>query len=466
MSELKDHCGIFAIYGDPEAARKTYLGLYALQHRGEESSGIVVAGDDGLIYHKGMGQVQDVFNEEALARLRGPSAIGHVRYSTSGSSVEKNIQPILVDYSKGQTAVAHNGNLTNADMLRSTLEAYGSIFQTTTDSEIIIHLMAKPSLRNVEEGIEYALTRVQGAYSLVFLTPDFVAGARDPHGFRPLWLGRTRKGAAVFASETCALDLIDAEPVREVNPGEIVIAGGGGVRSKIFSRHSRRAHCIFEHVYFSRPDSRIFGETVHEVRKRFGRRLARENPVEADAVIPVPDSGNSAALGYSAESGIPLEAGIIRNHYVGRTFIQPVQGMRDFKVKIKFNLMKDVLKGKRIVVIDDSIVRGTTSKLRIKTLREAGVRQVHLRISCPPHRHPCAYGIDFPTSDELIAHGRSVDEIRRYLNCDTLGYLSLEGMLDCVSLKTEDYCTACWSGKYPVSASQMNKYFAERGAKQ
>lgn len=465
MSEVKDHCGVFGIFNDPQAVYKTYLGLYALQHRGEESCGIISSDGKQMTIHKGMGHVQDVIDEAALARLKGSNAIGHVRYSTSGSSELKNAQPIFVDYSKGEVAVAHNGNLTNAEFLRSRLEAYGAIFQTTTDSEIIIHLMAKPSIKNVEDGILDALERVEGAYSLVFLTHEFVAAARDPHGFRPLWIGQTREGAFVFASETCALDLVSAKPVREVEPGEVVFADRSGLRSRKLKKTGQHAHCIFEHVYFARPDSVIFGETVHEVRKRFGKQLAREHAVKADIVIPVPDSGNSAALGYSQESGIPLEIGIIRNHYVGRTFIRPSQGERDFKVKIKFNLMKDVLKGKRVVVVDDSIVRGTTSQARIRSLREAGAAEVHLRISCPPHRHPCAYGIDFPTAGELIASNHSVDDIRKYLSCDTLGYLSLEGMLGAVNLPADQYCTACWTGKYPVPFDlKAGKFFAERRA--
>jgi len=461
--EVRDHCGVFAIYGDNRAAYKTYLGLYALQHRGEESCGIVSSDGKRFISHKAMGHVQDVFDPTVLQKFEGDkSAVGHVRYSTRGSSNIKNAQPIFVDYSKGQVAVAHNGTLTNADILRSRLEAYGAIFQTTTDSEIIIHLMAKPSLRNIQEGIEEALQKIEGAYSLVFLSHDFIAAARDPHGFRPLWMGQTPDGVTVFASETCALDLLDVQPIREVEPGEMIIVDKKGVHSKIIKTVEHKAHCIFEHVYFSRPDSVIFGETVHDVRKEFGRQLAREYPVEADIVIAVPDSGNSAALGYSQESGIPLEVGIIRNHYVGRTFIQPLQDQRDFKVKVKFNLMKNVLKGKRVVVVDDSIVRGTTSMLRIKTLRDAGAKEVHLRISCPPHRHPCAYGIDFPTSKELIAYKKSPEEIRRYLNCDTLGYLSLEGMLGCVKKSPKDYCTACWTGKQPVAGHTPDKHFAER----
>lgn len=459
--EVKDHCGVFGIYGDDQAAHKAYMGLYALQHRGEESCGIVASDGKKFDAHRAMGHVQDVFSKRILKNISGSSAIGHVRYSTTGSSNLKNAQPIHVDFSKGQVAIAHNGNLTNAQILRDELEAYGSIFQTTTDSEIILHLMAKPNLKGIKEGICYALGKVEGAYSLVFLTHEFTAAARDPQGFRPLWIGKTPAGAYVFASETCALDLIDAEPIREVEPGELVMASASGLESVMYCENPKPAHCIFEHVYFSRPDSIIFGENVHEARKRFGRRLAQEHPVEADIVIPVPDSGNSAALGYSQESGIPIDIGIIRNHYVGRTFIQPEQGGREVKVKIKFNLLKETLKGKRVVVVDDSIVRGTTSKYRMKSLRDAGAKEVHLRISCPPHRFPCSYGIDFPTSKELIAYNKTNEEIAKYMDCDSLGYLSLEGMLECVNLPKERYCTACWTGNYPVQFKGVNKHFAE-----
>ena len=464
MSEVRDKCGVFGIWQDPQAAYKTYLGLYALQHRGEESCGIVTTDGQKMFSHKGMGHVQDVISEEVISRLKGHSAVGHVRYSTSGSSLLKNAQPLLVDFSKGEVAVAHNGNIVNADFLRSELEAYGAIFQTTTDSEIVLHLMAKPTFRNVEEGIVDALGRIDGAFCLVFLTHDLLVGARDPWGFRPLWLGKTREGAYCFASETCALDLIDAQPVREIEPGEVVlISGKDKVKSLRIDRPvARTAHCIFEHVYFARPDSMIFGENVHLVRKNLGRQLAKEHPAEADIVIPVPDSGNSAALGYSEESGIPLDIGIIRNHYVGRTFIQPAQGMRDFKVRVKFNQLKEVLAGKRVVVVDDSIVRGTTSRVRVKSLRAAGAKEVHVRISCPPHRFPCAYGIDFPSRKELIANEKSIEEIRKYLECDTIGYLSMEGMLGSVKLSKEKFCTACWSGDYPVPFNEQGKYFAEK----
>ncbi len=460
--ELKDKCGVFGIFGHKDAPYLTYLGLYALQHRGEESAGIVVSDGKTMMSHRGMGHVQEVFEGKILEALSGDRGIGHVRYSTTGSSNLKNAQPILVDYSRGEIAIAHNGNLVNADILRSELEAYGSIFQTTTDSEIIIHLMAKPALRNIEEGVIEALSRVKGAYSLVFLTHNTLIAARDPQGFRPLWLGKIGD-AHVVASETCAFDIMEAESVREIEPGEILFISSKGIKSVKTSQGEAHAHCIFEHVYFSRPDSKIFGESVHLVREKFGRRLAIEQPAPgADIVIPVPDSGNSAALGFSQESGIPLEAGIIRNHYVGRTFIQPSQGMRDFKVRVKFNLVKEVLKGKSVVVVDDSIVRGTTSKMRVKSLRQAGAKEVHLRISCPPHRFPCAYGIDFPTREELIANRYSSEEIRKYLECDSVGYLSLEGMLECASQPKENYCTACWSGKYPIPFQNVNKFHAEK----
>ena len=464
FGKLKDKCGVFGVFGHPDAAYLTYLGLYALQHRGEESAGIVVTDGKKMFTHKGMGHVQDVFDSVALERLKsGDRAIGHVRYSTTGSSNIKNAQPIVVDYSRGEIALGHNGNLVNADILRSELEAYGSIFQTTTDSEIIVHLMAKPSLRNVDEGIVDALGRVRGAYSLVFLTNDMMVAARDPQGFRPLWLGKIGN-AYVIASETCAFDIMDAQAVREIEPGEVLFITEKGLKSeKIAAMNTQPAHCIFEHVYFARPDSKIFGDSVHAVREKLGRQLAIEQPAKADIVIPVPDSGNSAALGFSQQSGIPLEVGIIRNHYVGRTFIQPSQGMRDFKVRLKFNLIKEVLRGKRVVVVDDSIVRGTTSKMRVKSLRQAGAKEVHLRISCPPHTNPCAYGIDFPTREELIANKYTTEELRKYLECDSVGYLSLEGMLKCVSSPKDNYCTACWSGKYPVPFEGVfDKHHAEK----
>jgi amidophosphoribosyltransferase len=448
----KEFCGLFGIYNHRQASWYAYLGLYALQHRGQEACGIVSNNAGVLSIHKQMGLVSDVFNSDVLHKLKGSMAVGHVRYSTTGSSTLKNAQPLLIDYAKGSICIAHNGNLVNSLELRQLLEKSGSIFQTTTDSEIIIHLMAKAKSRDLKESLVYALRRIKGAYSLVMMDNDHLIGVRDPLGFRPLSLGKLGNSWCL-ASETCAFDLIGAKFIREIAPGEIIFIGRDGLKSFLpeelqFRRH---AFCAFEHVYFSRPDSNVFGETVHTVRRKLGERLAKEHPVKADFVIPVPDSGFSAALGYSHGSGIPLEMGIIRNHYVGRTFIQPAQDSRDLSVRVKFNLLKDVLKGKRIVIVDDSIVRGTTSKIRVRNLRRAGVKQVHLRISCPPHRFPCFYGIDFHRSSELIANKyESLDKIRQYLGVDSLGYLSLEGMLNCLKHPGNHYCTACWTGKYPV----------------
>jgi amidophosphoribosyltransferase len=460
----KEACGLLGIYGHKEASWLTYLGLYALQHRGEESAGIVSSDGETLYGYKGMGLVGDVFNREQLTKLPGYAAIGHVRYSTTGSSQLKNAQPLLVEYSRGSIAVAHNGNLINATILRDELEAYGSIFQTTVDSEIIIHLMAKPSLVRREDSLVHTLSRIKGAYSLVILTEDELIGVRDPYGFKPLCLGKLHE-SFVLASETCALDLIEAEFIREVEPGEIVIINKNGIRSiKPFEGITERyAFCIFEHIYFARPDSFIFGETVHMVRERLGAKLAEEQPAVADLVIPIPDSGNSAALGYSVASKLPFEYGVIRNHYVGRTFIQPSQLIRDFGVKVKFNPVKDVLKGKRVVVVDDSIVRGTTSKARVKTLRQAGAKEIHMRISCPPHKCPCFYGIDFPTRKELIACTHNMEEIRKFLGVDSIGYLSIEGLLSAVSFPKQNYCVACFTGEYPIPfGEEADKYSIER----
>lgn len=416
-----------------------------------------------LSVHKAMGLVSDVFDEQVLSKLKGDMAVGHTRYSTTGSSVLKNAQPLLIDYAKGSICIAHNGNLVNSLQLRQYLEGTGSIFQTTTDSEIIIHLMARSRLQNLEESLIYALKRIKGAYSLVMMDNHSLIGVRDPFGFRPLCLGKVG-GALCLASETCAFDLIKARFIREVEPGEIIFIRKDSLKSiklKEFKMQNRHAFCTFEHVYFARPDSIIFGETVHLVRRKLGKHLAKEHPVKADFVVPVPDSGFSAALGYSQESGIPLEMGIIRNHYVGRTFIQPAQDSRDLGVRVKFNLLKDVLKGKRIIIVDDSIVRGTTSKIRVRNLRQAGVKEVHLRISCPPHRSPCFYGIDFHRAQELIANKYdSLEEIRRFLGVDSLGYLSLEGMLSCLKYPKSNYCTACWTGKYPVKAEKKQGKFS------
>lgn len=460
---LKEFCGLFGIYGNPEASWITYLGLYALQHRGEESCGIVSTDAEEVYVHKGMGQVCDVFKEEELQKLKGYLAIGHVRYSTTGSSLVKNAQPLFVDYSGSYFAIGHNGNLTNSYYLKNELEGKGSIFQTTCDSEIIIHLMARAKSKDTLEKLLYALKKIKGAYSLVIMVEDKLIGVRDPLGFRPLCLGKLNNNFCI-ASETCAFDLIEAKFIREIEPGEIVIIDKGGLKSiKFESKKNGCAHCMFEHVYFSRPDSMVFGETVHLVRQKLGQALAKEHPVNADIIVPIPDSGTSAALGFSHASGIPLEWGVIRNHYVGRTFIQPHQHIRDLGVRVKFNILKEAIKGKRVVIVDDSIVRGTTSRIRVKNFRLAGAKEVHMRISCPPHKYPCFYGIDFPKQDELLAYKNNVEQIRKFLDVDSLGYLSLKGMLECAKLPKNNYCTACWIGDYPLPVEkEIGKYILEK----
>ncbi len=461
---VKDHCGVFGVFGHPKASELTYLGLFALQHRGEESAGIVTSDGRQMYIHKAMGLVGDNFSKSTLERLQGNAAIGHVRYSTTGSSSLLNAQPYMVDYSRGGVALAHNGNLTNAHILRAELEAYGSIFGSTTDSEIFVHLMARPKYKNTEESVLGALERVQGAYSMTLLTETELVGLRDPNGFRPLCLGKL-DSAYVIASETCAFDLINAEFVREIEPGEVVIINSKGLRSfyPFKGKPNRISQCIFEHVYFARPDSKIFGENVAIVRERLGKILAKEQPAKADIVVPVPDSGNYAASGYARESGIPLAQGFTRNHYIGRTFINPTQEMRTFKVQIKLNPIREVIEGNRVVVIDDSIVRGNTSKSRVSLLRRAGAKEVHMRISCPPHISPCYYGIDFPSKQELIACNKTLDQIKEYLNVDSLGYLSEEGLLSAVSFPKENYCTACFTGNYPTKITdEMDKFKLER----
>jgi amidophosphoribosyltransferase len=465
--DVKHYCGLFGVFGHRDAARLTYLGLYSLQHRGEEAAGIVSYDGKVMRAHKAMGLVSEVFNEETLRQLPGRSAIGHTRYSTTGSSTLKNSQPLVVTYAKGTIAVAHNGNLVNAYELRRKLEAKGSIFQTTVDSEIILHLLAHAKNAGLESDLAECLQQLEGAFSLVFLTEREMIGARDPRGFRPLCIGKLNK-TYVLASETCALDLIGARLIREVEPGEVVVIGSSGIRSlwPFKGVETPRAHCLFEHVYFARPDSIVFGQSVQEARIHLGRQLAIEHPVKADMVIPIPDSGNFAALGYSLESQIPFTMGVIRNHYVGRTFIQPAQEIRDLKVRIKFNPVRALVKGKRLVVVDDSIVRGTTTKARVKSLREAGACEIHLRVSCPPTKYSCFYGIDFPTQKELIANTRSLEEIRKYLGVETLGYLSLEGLMKSVK-KPGNYCTACWSGTYPIPfGSEGDKFALEKHAGQ
>jgi amidophosphoribosyltransferase len=452
---FRDQCGVFGIHGNPEASNITYLGLHALQHRGQESAGIVTSDGQQLFAHRAMGLVQDAFKQEQLAKLPGRIAIGHVRYSTAGSSHIKNAQPIAVDYARGALAVCHNGNLTNADEIRAELEARGSIFQSDSDTEVLVHLVAASTQVSIEDRVAEALARVKGAYSLLFMTEDTVLAVRDPMGIRPLCLGILpgQKEAHVVASEPTAFDLIGAEYVRDVEPGEMVVIDGAGIRSVRLLERAPPKMCVFEYVYFARPDSKLNGRSVYEVRKALGRALAKEHPIDADVVIPVPDSGVPSAIGYAAERKIPFEMGLIRSHYVGRTFIEPQQSIRHFGVRLKLNPVEPVLRGKRVVVIDDSIVRGTTSRKIVKMVRDAGAREVHLRISSPPTQWPCYYGIDTPTRRELIASSHTIDEIARYVTADSLGYLSLDGMLDAVNGDgpgPDRYCHACFSGEYAI----------------
>jgi len=455
--KLHEECGVAAIYGHPEASKLAYLSLYALQHRGQESAGIASSDGEHLELHKAMGLVSDIFTAETLARVPGSLAIGHTRYSTTGDSALLNAQPIRVECSKGKIALAHNGNITNAQEIRAQLEGQGSIFQTTSDTEVIVHLIARSKEETLAAAMSDSLRRIEGAFSLVMLTPDRVFAARDPRGFRPLVMGHIpghsehHKDAIVFASETCAFDLIGAVYDREVKPGELVIVGPEGVHSRFYAAQQPISSCVFEHVYFSRPDSIVFGRAVQQTREAMGRQLALESPVVADIVIPVPDSGVTAAMGFSHESGIPLQFGLIRNHYVGRTFIEPEQRVRDFGVRLKLNPVRHVIEGKRVVLIDDSIVRGTTSRKIVRMVRDAGAKEVHMRISCPPTISSCYYGVDTPSKNQLIAANKSVDEIREYIHADSLAYLSLEGLRKAAG-EGEDvkYCTACYTGKYPT----------------
>ncbi len=446
----KHYCGVFGIYGHPNAAELTYYGLYALQHRGQESAGIVTSDGKEFRTHKGMGLVSQVFQGGILHDLVGSMAIGHTRYSTTGASHLRNAQPLTVDCARGQIAIAHNGNLTNAAQLREQLERRGSIFQTSVDSEIILHLMAQPTIGKSENNLIETVRRIEGAFSLVIMTEQELIGVRDPHGFRPLCLGKLGDGW-VLASETCALDLIHAKFVRDIEPGEIIIIDKSGVRSiQAFPDHERRAFCVFEYIYFARPDSTIANRNVYKTRVEMGRQLAREFPREADVVVPVPDSGNCAALGYSLESGLPFEMAFVRNHYVGRSFLQPSQLIRDFNVRVKLNLIPELVKGKRVIVIDDSIVRGTTCKARVTQLKEAGATAVHVLVSCPPHMNPCVYGIDFPDRSKLMAANYSLDEIRKYISADSLAYLTHDGLVKATGLPKEGFCMACFDGNYPV----------------
>ncbi len=446
-------CGVCGIYNHPDSAKLAYFGLYALQHRGQESAGIVTSDGTRVTMHKNMGLVPEVFSEQTISRLQGHLSIGHVRYSTTGASNITNTQPLLVNHKGVTLAVAHNGNFVNSIALRSSLEEQGSIFQTTMDSEVVLHLMARSAHLGLEEALRRTFTAIKGAYSLLLLTQDTLVAVRDPDGFRPLCLGKLRNGDGngwIVASETCALDLIGADYVRDIAPGEILICKDGAM-SSLFPWPSQNSHfCIFEQVYFARPDSEIFGINVYQARKRMGEILAEEAKIDADFVMPFPDSGNYAALGYSQASGIPLEMGVIRNHYVGRTFIQPTQSMRDFNVKVKLNPVRSFLKGKRLIIVEDSIIRGTTGKSRVRALREAGAKEVHMVVSCPPTRHACYYGIDFPSAGQLIANNKSVEEIAAYLGLDSLHYLSLEGLVRATGMTADDFCLACFDGRYPV----------------
>ena len=453
FDKLHEACGVFGIFGHPEASKLTYLGLYALQHRGQESAGIAAYDGSRVRVVRKMGHVADIFDEPTLAELPGRIAIGHTRYSTAGESKLSNAQPIVIDCVHGQIGVCHNGNIVNANEIRERLVRAGSIFQSSSDTEVVLHLYARSQAGTFEDALVESVTQLTGAFSLAMITRDHLVAVRDPHGFRPLALGRLGD-SWVVCSETCALDLIGATYVRDVEPGEMVVVGAEGLRSIKPFPPQPLSHCIFEHVYFARPDSEVFGQSVNEVRTELGRRLARETAVPADVIVPVPDSGVCAATGYAEETGVPLRFGLIRNHYVGRTFIEPAQSIRHFGVKVKLNPVRSILAGQRVVLIDDSIVRGTTSRKIVKMVRAAGAREVHVRISCPPTISPCFYGVDTPRRSELIAATHSLEEIRRYLAADSLGYLSLDGLVQSVHGGGRSYCTSCYTGKYPVAFPQ------------
>lgn len=465
MSEMKQvsapkeypthECGVCGIFNHVDSSKLTYFGLYALQHRGQESAGIVTSDGCKVSIHKDMGLVPEVFTEETLQKLKGHISIGHVRYSTTGASNFTNTQPLMVTHKGTTLAVAHNGNLVNSIALRRQLEEDGSIFQTTMDSEAVLHLMARNSHNGLDEALNKTFRSLQGAYSLLFMNEDTMIAVRDPDGFRPLCLGRLSNGGWIVASETCALDLVEAEYIRDIEPGEILILKKDAEMRSLFPWPKQQPHfCIFEQVYFARPDSDVFGTNVYMARKRMGQILAREAKIDADFVMPFPDSGNYAALGYAQESGIPMEMGVIRNHYIGRTFIQPTQSMRDFNVKVKLNPVRSFLKGKRVIIVEDSIIRGTTGKSRVRALREAGAKEIHMVVSCPPTRHACYYGIDFPSSSQLIACNKNVEEIAEYLGLDSLHYLSLEGLVEATGMPKENFCLACFDGKYPIAPDQ------------
>ncbi len=454
-----DHCGVFGVFGNSEAANLTYLGLYALQHRGQESAGIVASTGNDMNMHRAMGEVEEIFLPSVLAKLPGSSAIGHTRYSTAGDKALLNAQPILIDCNKGKVALGHNGNLTNAAEWRRKLEHRGSIFQSNSDTEVIVHLLARSQARNFSAALGDALNQVEGAYSLLVLTQEELYAVRDPRGFRPLALGKISGSDGtetwLVASETCAFDLMNGQYVRDIEPGEMVRISRSGIESIRFSPPKPHQFCVFEHVYFSRPDSLIFGRAVNESREMLGKLLAREHPVEADMVVPIPDSGTPAAIGYALESKIPFRMGLIRNHYIGRTFIEPSQAIRNFGVKLKLNPVRSLIAGKRIVLVDDSIVRGTTSRKLVRMMREAGAKEVHMRVSCPPTISPCYYGVDTPTKEELIASSNSSEEIRKYLGADSLGYLSLPGLRKAVNDADGEFCTSCYTGVYPTDLVQL-----------
>ena len=455
----KDECGIFAVYNHEDAAKLTYFGLYAQQHRGQECAGIVVSDGKCVIEHKAMGLVPDIFDDKILENLQGNIALGHVRYSTTGSSLIANAQPFRIRHAGKCIAIAHNGNLVNAHSIRRELEDNGSIFQTSMDTEIVLHLVAKSLKAGLEKAMVNTMGRIKGAYSLVLMTEDTLIAVRDPNGFRPLCLGRLN-GGYVIASETCALDLVQAEYIRDVAPGEILIINKDGLKSINPEEPTRKAQCIFELIYFARPDSNLFGQNVYSFRKQQGKLLAEEFSVDADLVMPFPDSGNYAAIGFAQNSTIPLEMGVIRNHYIGRTFIQPSQTMRDFGVKVKLNPVKELFKDKRVLIIEDSIIRGTTSRTRIQTLRQIGAKEIHMLVSCPPHRFPCHYGIDFSTKGELIAAQKSVDEIRDFIGLDSLGYLSIDNLVKATHIPRTDLCLACFDGNYPVPIEEGTGKFS------
>jgi amidophosphoribosyltransferase len=455
-----DECGVFGVFGHPEAANLTYLGLYALQHRGQESAGIVSSDGHELHLHRAMGEVEEIFQPAVLAKLPGNAAIGHTRYSTAGDKALLNAQPIMIDCNKGKVALGHNGNLTNAAEWRRKLEHRGSFFQTNSDTEVIVHMIARSQARNLSGAIGDALNQVEGAYSLLLLTPDELYAVRDPRGFRPLVLGKlpatdAAPEAWMVASETCAFDLLNAQYIREVKPGEMVRISRSGIESIRFAPVKPQQHCVFEHVYFSRPDSIIFGRSVNESREALGRLLAQEHPADADIVVPVPDSGVPAAVGYALESKIAFRMGLIRNHYIGRTFIEPSQAIRNFGVKLKLNPVRGLIEGKRVVLVDDSIVRGTTSRKIVRMVREAGAKEVHVRISCPPTISPCYYGVDTPTREELIASSNSPEEIRKFLGADSLGYISMAGLRQAVNDREGKFCTSCYTGVYPTDLVQL-----------